>query len=135
MALLGHAQKDGTVGPPASEIAAPVAADAPVPPAESPAPAEVPGQRRETPVRVEAVSLGKIHPVLVRGSLVASPDSRRVAYVAAHDGQQVVVDGVEGRAYDAIGASSLGPTFGPDGPRDGRRARRLLAWVFQWPAT
>ena len=48
------------------------------------------------------------------GSLTVTPDSRRVAYVARRGGKWlVVVDGVEGKEYDAIGA----PLFSPDGQR------------------
>jgi len=50
-------------------------------------------------------SLGKILPGIVGKTLAVSPDSKRVAYDAQR-GQKwlVVVDGVEGKEYDGIGA-------------------------------
>ena len=47
---------------------------------------------------------GKEYDGIGQGSLVFSPDSKRVAYAAQRGGKQlVVVDGVEGKEYDGIG--------------------------------
>jgi hypothetical protein len=47
------------------------------------------------------VSLGKIHPGIIVESLVVSPDSKRVAYVANRGKKRfVVLDGEEGKEYD-----------------------------------
>lgn len=44
----------------------------------------------------------------IPGSLIISPDNRRVAYVAVVGNKVlVVVDGVEGKQYDAIGAKII----------------------------
>ena len=49
------------------------------------------------------ISLGKIHRRNVSETPVVSPNSNRVAYVAGRGGKFfVVVDGVEGKAYDGI---------------------------------
>jgi Tol biopolymer transport system component len=56
---------------------------------------------------------GKEYGAIGRESLVFSPDSRRVAYVAGRGGKQlVVVDGVEGDEYGAIQARPVWPTPG-----------------------
>ncbi len=53
-----------------------------------------------------------------------SPDSRRVAYVAARGGKWlVVVDGVEGKEHDGIVAGS--PVFSADSKRVAYAARRV----------
>jgi WD40-like Beta Propeller Repeat len=49
---------------------------------------------------------------VVHGSVVFSPDSRRVAYAAEREGKYlIVVDGQEGRLFDDI----YNPVFSPDG--------------------
>ncbi|HOK09764.1 MAG TPA: hypothetical protein PLJ10_08900, partial [Candidatus Hydrogenedens sp.] len=61
-------------------------------------------------------------------SLIFSPDSRRVAYSAKRgDKWVVVVDGVEGKEYDGIGAGSL--IFSPDSRRVAYSAKRGGKWV------
>ncbi len=74
------------------------------------------------------VSLGKIHPGIfaetwAARSLVVSPDSKRVAYVAQRGVKLlVVVDGEEGKEYDDIGEDTL--IFSPDSKRVAYRAQR-----------
>ena len=47
---------------------------------------------------------GKQYDVIGAGSLIFSPDSKRLAYVAAAGKKQfVVVDGKQGKQYDEIG--------------------------------
>ena len=75
------------------------------------------------------VSLGKIDPGIVVKSFIASPDSKRAAYVAQRGGKLlVVVDGVERKEYDLILAGTL--VFSPDSKRvaygAGRGGRRVV---------
>lgn len=57
---------------------------------------------------IREVSLGKIHPGIVERTLVVSPDSQRVAYVAVRSGRWlVVVDELEGKEYDGFLGSRL----------------------------
>ena len=71
------------------------------------------------------VSLGKLHPGALPSSLAVSPDSKRVAYAAQRGFTQlVVVDGVEGKEYDAIGD----PVFSPDSKRVAYGAWRGGRW-------
>ena len=54
------------------------------------------------------VSVGRAHSGYVPGTLVVSPDSKRVAYLARRGRKWfVVLDGVEGKEYDEIGEGSL----------------------------
>ena len=61
------------------------------------------------------VALGQIFfGIIINESLVVSPDSQHVAYVAVRGGKVfVVVDGVEGKEYDGI-VTGGGPRFSPD---------------------
>jgi len=64
------------------------------------------------------------HPSMIGRSVIVSPDSRRVAYVA-REGKKwfVVVDGQEQKQYDRIEAPSL--VFSPDGQRVAYVARAV----------
>jgi hypothetical protein len=54
-------------------------------------------------VRILSEHLVKMHSSAIKGSLMVSPDSRRVVYVIpAGKKWVVVVDGVEGKQYDEI---------------------------------
>ena len=56
------------------------------------------------------------HPSMIGGTVLVSPDCRRVAYVARGGRKRfVVVDGQEQRQYDRVETGSLG--FSPDGQR------------------
>ena len=59
---------------------------------------------------------GKEYDGIGKGTLVFSPDSKRVAYEAQRGGKWlVVVDGVEGKEYDGIVEGTL--VFSPDSKR------------------
>jgi len=74
------------------------------------------------------VSLGKIHPGIIVESLVVSPDSKHLAYVAVRGEKQfVVVDGEEGKEYDGIGAGTL--IFSPDSKHLAYGAERGEKWL------
>ena len=68
------------------------------------------------------VSLGKVHPGIVWGRFVVSPDSKRMAYVKRGNKLLVVVDGEEGKEYDGIDWESL--IFSPDSKRVAYYAKR-----------
>ena len=71
--------------------------------------------------------LGRKHPGVDHDAVTVSPDSRRVAYRAGRGGKRfVVVDGVEGKAYDGIGQWTL--LFSPDGSRVAYVAARGGKW-------
>ena len=75
---------------------------------------------------------GEKYDIIMEGSLVFSPDSKRVAYVATeylgHDylvrskQQFAVVDGIEGEHHDGVVKGSL--TFSPDSKRVAYTAKR-----------
>jgi len=108
----GRIKQDGLYNPPAPRAQPqPQPADQPTPPPGEgqPAPQPVKLSLKETPV-------ADIDAGMITTTLVASPDLRRAAYVARPAGQKtyfVVLDGVQGKPYDAI--SML--TFSPDSKR------------------
>jgi hypothetical protein len=70
---------------------------------------------RETPV-------GALPPGVTLESVIVSPDTRHVFWKVERDGKTVVVvDGVEGKAYDKV--YNFPPVFSPDGKRWGYTAR------------
>jgi len=72
------------------------------------------------------LSLGKRDPGMIGETFAASPDSKRVAYVAPHgDKRLVVVDGVEGKEYDDWAAA----VFSPDSKRLAYAAQRGDKWL------
>ena len=76
------------------------------------------GQTKAPTILLETkeVSLGRVDPALIPGSLKASPNSKRVAYVAKHGEKwEVVVDGLEGKEYADIGKGF--PIFSADSKR------------------
>ena len=86
-------------------------------------------ERQQPNIRLitKEVSLGKLQPGIVGESVVASPDSKRVAYVAQRDGEWLaVVDGIAGEEYDYIG---LGGFFSPDSKRVAYAAQRGEKWL------
>jgi hypothetical protein len=59
-------------------------------------------------LQIRETALGAIHPGIMTDTVVASQNSKRVAYVAAENGKAfVVVDGGRGKGYDAIGTSPI----------------------------
>ena len=67
-------------------------------------------QEEKANIRLETneVSLGKINSLISLESLIVSPDSKRVTYVAAQALKQfAVVNGEEGKEYDKIGTGTL----------------------------
>jgi len=73
------------------------------------------------------VSLGRMQSGIVVGTLVVSPDSQRVAYVAQLDDKQlVVVDQVEGKEYDGILKGT--PLFSPDSKHVAYAAKHGGKW-------
>jgi len=69
---------------------------------------------------------GKEYDSILKGTLVFSADSKRVAYVAErYDKDLVVVDGVEGKEYDLARA----PVFSPDSKRVVYEATRGGKWL------
>lgn len=63
--------------------------------------------------RAETFILHLYIPTLVPGSIVASPDLRRAAYISRfRNGQCVIVDGVEGQLWEGIGDKTI--AFSPD---------------------
>jgi hypothetical protein len=92
----------------------------------------LPPPKASEPARVSGISLNRVVSKklvaligsysLVKQSFKVSPDIRRMAYTAQARGRLfVVVDGKEGKEYDAIGKDS--PIFSPDSRRVAYAAR------------
>jgi hypothetical protein len=74
-------------------------------------------------IKITETSLGKMKEGIIDVTLHASPDSKRVAYVAKRGEKNlVVVDGVEGKEYDGISGGAL--VFSPNSKRVAYRAKR-----------
>ena len=84
------------------------------------------GHKGKIRLVTKEVSLGMADPGIIDTSLMVSPDSRRLAYLAQHgDKWLVVVDGQEGKEYDGIGAL----LFSPDGQRVAYGAQHGAKWL------
>jgi hypothetical protein len=76
----------------------------------------------KTVLVIQETPLGALPPGVALESVIVSPDTRHVFWKVERDGKTVVVvDGVEGKAYDKV--YNFPPVFSPDGKRWGYTAR------------